>query len=308
MDLRADEAIPFKQLIQKLDRGNKLLRAWEIKGGISAQVTGLEILQPSGTIVRVIVRQHGENDLKRNPNIAADEYKLLEILTNEGLSAPRPYYFGQGGAIFTNPCLIIEYIEGSPEFSPSDLPDYIFQLAATLVKIHCFECEHLDLSFLPRQEEQYVKMVAAKKVNMDETLNQGLIRDVLKTTIPFSSLNKDVILHGDYWPGNILFIENKLASVIDWEDAALGDPLADLANGQLEILFLFGMAAMADFTHQYISLMPGLNLSHLPFWQLYAALRLASFPKWGLEKSKENIMRERHSSFVHQAISIIGKS
>ncbi|MBR8645501.1 hypothetical protein KEH51_19495 [[Brevibacterium] frigoritolerans] len=56
----------FEQLVKKLDQGNKLIRAWELMGGISANVTGLEILQSSGRIVKMSVRQHGDNDLKRN--------------------------------------------------------------------------------------------------------------------------------------------------------------------------------------------------------------------------------------------------
>ncbi|MFJ7755164.1 phosphotransferase family protein [Peribacillus muralis] len=304
---RAHEATHLELLVQKLDQANKLIHSWELKGGMSAQVTGLEILQPTGRIMRMIVRQHGENDLKRNPNIAADEYRLLKILTNEGLPVPTPYYFQQAGGIFTKSCLLIEYLEGKPDFSPANPALYIFQLAVHLVKIHRLDYDHLDLSFLPDQNESYVKMVQAEKENTDETLNRSLIRNVLKSAQPLPALNKDVILHGDYWPGNILFINDQLAAVIDWEDAALGDPLADFANCQLEILFQFGVKAMDDFSDHYESMMPGLNMSNLPFWQLYAALRLSSFPEWGLEKSKENIMRERHTSFVHQALNLIGK-
>ncbi|WP_285767025.1 phosphotransferase [Peribacillus sp. SI8-4] len=302
MDFMSPGSKRFEQLIQKLNQANKLIRSWELKGGISAQVIGLEILQPTGKTVRMIARQHGKNDLKRNPNIAADEYRLLEILKNEGLPVPAPYYFEQAEENDTKPCLLIEYVEGMPEFLPSNLADYIYQVAATLVHIHRLECEHLDLSFLPKQLEVCEKLIHGERVKMDETLNQGLIRNALQSTLPLPSLNKAVILHGDYWPGNILFIKDKLASVIDWEDAAIGDPLADLANGQLEILFHFGVKAMDDFTHHYASLRPNLNLTNLPFWQLYAALRLSSFPKWGLEKSKEKIMWERYTSFVLQAL------
>ena len=62
---------------------------------------------------------------------------------------------------------------------------------------------------------------------------------------------------------------------------------------------------MNDFTHQYKSMMPELNFTNLPFWQLFAALRLSKFPEWGLEKSKENSWKKRHKSFVRQAINQI---
>ncbi|MBK9125349.1 MAG: phosphotransferase [Chloroflexi bacterium] len=41
--------------------------------------------------------------------------------------------------------------------------------------------------------------------------------------------NRETILHGDYWIGNLIWEGDQLAGVVDWEDAAFGDPLADLA-------------------------------------------------------------------------------
>ncbi|MGE6613001.1 phosphotransferase family protein [Peribacillus sp. NPDC076916] len=296
----------FERLVHKFDQGNKLIRAWELKGGISAQVIGLELLQSSGRIVKMIVRQHGDNDLKRNPNIAADEHQLLGILKAAGLPVPMPYYLEQSCEIFSKPCLILEFIEGKSEFSPSNLNDHILQLAINLAKIHRVDCADLSLSFLPNVENTYVEMLNNKeRVLLDDTLNLSMIRDLLKSFMPLPAMNKKVILHGDYWPGNILWKEDKLVSIIDWEDSGLGDPLADLANSQLEISYHFGMQAMDDFTHQYKSMMPELNFTNLPFWQLFAALRLSTFPEWGLEKSKENSWRKRHESFVRQAINQI---
>ncbi|WP_260287502.1 phosphotransferase family protein [Peribacillus aracenensis] len=296
----------FERLVQKFDQGNKLIRAWELKGGISAQVTGLELLQSSGRIVKMIVRQHGDNDLKRNPNIAADEHQLLGILKAAGLPVPMPYYLEQSCEIFSKPCILLEFIEGKSEFAPSNLNDHILQLAINLAKIHRVDCADLSLSFLPKVENTYVELLNNKeRVLLDETLNLSMVRDLLKSFMPLPSMNKKVILHGDYWPGNILWKEDKLVSIIDWEDSGLGDPLADLANSQLEISYHFGMQAMDDFTHQYKSMMPELNFTNLPFWQLFAALRLSTFPEWGLEKNKENSWRKRHKSFVRQAINQI---
>jgi hypothetical protein len=38
----------FEQLVQKIDPHSKLLRTWALKGGISAQVTALELERPDG--------------------------------------------------------------------------------------------------------------------------------------------------------------------------------------------------------------------------------------------------------------------
>ena len=291
----------FAQVVQKIDPHSKLLRTWELKGGVSAQVTALEIERPGGHTQKMIVRQHGEVELKHKPHIAADEFKLLQVLHSVRLATPRPYHLDQSGEIFPTPYLVIEYIEGTPEFAPSNLPDLLLQLATQLSRIHAVDCSRLDVSFLPRQEQSYAEKLRERPAQVDESLDEGRIRDVLEEVWPIPQRNKTVLLHGDFWPGNILWKDGQLVAVIDWEDAALGDPLADLANSRLEILWAFGIDAMHSFTQQYRS-MTTIDFAHLPYWDLCAALRrVAQIAQWGLDDTTERTMRERHRWFTTQA-------
>lgn len=294
--------IRFERLVQKIDPQSKLLGTWTLKGGVSAQVTALEIKRPDGQTKKMIVRQHGEVDLKRNPHIAADEFKLLQILQSTGAATPVPYYLDQSGEIFPAPYIVIEYIEGKPEFAPSDLSEFILQLATHLSRIHQIDCSHLDLSFLPAQEDIYTKKLRERPAKMDDSLEEGRIRAALASIWPLPQRNKSVLLHGDFWPGNILWQDGQLAAVIDWEDAALGDPLADLANSRLEVLWAFGSEAMHRFTLHYKSI-TNIDLTHLPYWDLCAALRPASkISEWGLDNATEKTIRAGHRSFVAQAL------
>lgn len=119
----------FEQVVQKIDPQSKLLRTWKLTGGVSAQVTAFEIERPGSQTKKMIVRQHGKVDLKRNPHVAADEFQLLQLLQSAGLAVPRPYYLDQSGEIFSTSYVVVEYIEGKPEFAPANLSDLIFQLA-----------------------------------------------------------------------------------------------------------------------------------------------------------------------------------
>src|SRR5258706_13242476 len=78
----------FEKVIQKIVPQSKLLRTWEMKGGVSAQVTALEIEQNGDQTKKMIVRRHGAVDLKRNPHLAADESRLLQLLHRQ--HRPRP--------------------------------------------------------------------------------------------------------------------------------------------------------------------------------------------------------------------------
>jgi len=291
----------FEKVVHKIDPQSKLLRTWELKGGISVRVTVLEIERPDGHTQKMVVRQHGDVDLKHNPNIAADEFKLLQLLQSVGVAAPLPYHLDQSGDIFSTPYLVIAYIEGKTEFAPSNVPDFILQLATQLYRIHHVDCSHLDVSFLPQQEKRYAEKLKERPTNVDESVDEGHIRDVLESVWPLPQRNPSVLLHGDFWPGNIVWKDTQLAAVIDWEDAALGDPLADVANGRREILWAFGIDAMRSFTHQYQALTT-IDFTHLPYWDLCAALRTASqIAEWATDDISKKTMREGHTWFITQA-------
>jgi len=182
----------FDQVVQKLDPQSKLLRTWELKGGVSAQVTALEIERPGGLTKKMIVRQHGEVDLKQNPHIAADEFKLLQLLHSAGLAVPFPYHLDQSGEIFSKPYLVIEYIEGKTEFAPANITDFIHQFATHLSRIHAVDCSKLDVSFLPEQYKIYAEKLRERPVNVDESLDEGHIRYALESVWPFPQRNTSV--------------------------------------------------------------------------------------------------------------------
>jgi aminoglycoside phosphotransferase (APT) family kinase protein len=298
----------FEQLVQKIDPHSKLLRAWALKGGVSAQVTALEIERSDGQTQKMIVRQHGAVDLQQNPQIAADEFKLLQITQSAGLATPVPYYVDQSGDIFPTPYVVIEYVEGKTEFALDYMSDFIPQFATHLARIHAVDCSSLDLSFLPKQEQKYIRKVSKRPPKLDESIDEGRIRDVLESAGRLSQHNASVLLHGDFWPGNLLWKDGRLIAVIDWEDAALGDPLADLANSRLEILWAFGIDAMHSFTQHYQSI-TAIDFTNLPIWDLFAALRPAfKIAEWAGDDIAEQRMRERHKVFVAQAVEKLGVS
>jgi aminoglycoside phosphotransferase (APT) family kinase protein len=291
----------FEELVRQFEPESRLVRVWELEGGVSAQVTGLEIERPGGRSKKLVVRRHGPRDLQDNPNIAADEFRLLQIIRASGLPTPTPYHFDHSSEVFSTPCIVLEYVEGATVFAPSDLSEFIREMAAQLSRIHTLDCLNLDLSFLPDQSIQTAKTLGVRPEILDESIGEGRIRDALESLWPWTQRNESALLHGDFWPGNILWKDGRIATVIDWEDARTGDPLSELANTRLEMLWAFGIDAMNDFTDQYKSEMP-LDFSDLPYWDLYAALRPAfRIPDWVEGDVAEEAMRKGHRRFVTQA-------
>jgi aminoglycoside phosphotransferase (APT) family kinase protein len=292
----------FAQLVQQFEPGARLRRAWPLTGGVSALVTALEIERPDGQIRRMVVRQHGAADLQHNPQIAADEARLLQIVRVAGVAAPEPYHVDQSGAIFATPVIVVEYIEGSADEAPADLADRMAQIAAQLARIHAIDPATHDLTFLPDQTGRFT-MALAEPLDVGQSPEELRIRAALAPRWPPPQRNQAALLHGDYWPGNLLWRGGLIAAVIDWEDAALGDPLADLGNARLEITWANGDEAAELLTQRYQALAQ-VELAALPLWDLCAALRpAAKMAGWGLDAETERSMRAGLAQFIERAIA-----
>ncbi|OWJ63971.1 phosphotransferase family protein [Inquilinus limosus] len=284
----------LERVLRRLHPDARLLGARPLAGGVSAQVVALEAALPDGRTETVVLRRHGAADLARDPEIAAHEFRLLQALQAAGVPAPAPLHLDTSGTILPTPWLLQGFIDGDTEDGPADLDDRMRQIARALAAIHRVP----PLPFLPRQEAQAAALIARHRPEPDESLAEPRLRAALAAHWPPPRRNPPVLLHGDVWPGNLLWRGGRLQAVVDWEDAAAGDPLADLANARLELFLAEGGEAMAALTRSYLALTGidrAVDLGALPLWELWAALRpIAGLPGWGLNPAEERRLRRRY--------------
>lgn len=307
--------VQFEQIVQIVLPQGRLLRAWSLSGGISAEMTVLEVAMPDGLTQKLVVRQFGGEQSGQTLHPAAKEFQLLQITNTAGLATPKPYYLDLSGQILPAPYLVIEFVPGEMVLAPANRTTYLTQLADHLAGIHRFNGTDFDLSFLGEPITACAEMA---RPAVDKSLfDEAKIRAVLASYQLVESSTHLTLLHGDFWPGNSLWQDGQLVAVIDWEDAALGDPLMDLARSRSEIAWIFGLEAMNTFTACYQSLMP-LDYTHLPFWDLCAALRFirlfganladaaAYFAPFGRHDITPQTIVRDVQGFVSQALTALG--
>lgn len=311
--------IPFshtdlEQIAQRVKTGSTLIHTEALMGGASAQVILLDIRHLNGEMKKYLLRVHSEIDRTRNPHVASHEFKLLAALYAAGLPVPQPHYLDVSGEVFAIPYLVVDYIEGATHYAPQNLPNFLQQSVELLAKIHQIKQklplgEGAALDFLSNRAEHVLWWIGYQPEQLDEELDEGPLRDTLRGLFPLNQVNDDALLHGDFWAGNLIWQDGKLVGVIDWEDAEIGDPLSDLSIARLDILWAFGQTAMQDFTRAYQTLMPHLDYSNLPQWDLFSALRPANqlaawaamWKGYGRSDVTSTTMREAHHWFVQQA-------
>lgn len=299
--MEAEEA-ELRSIFQRGMPGAKVVTYRRLNGGVSARATLVELELPDGGLKRVIVRR---------PSYDADavvqrEYAVLARCASLGIASPVPCFTDRDTA-----AIVLDYVEGAPDFAPANLDDMLEQMAQQLVRIHGVPIDAHVAMLQPRRANA-ARNIAARSEQPDLALNEPELRRVVSSLWPWPQLNPDALLHGDYWPGNLLFDHGKLAAVIDWEEAEIGDPLADIAITRLDLAWAFGDETAETFTAHYRKL-SNIDCTHLPHWDLCTALRpLGQLSRWAGAYQAPPISRsditatsmaEGHRRFVERALS-----
>lgn len=290
------DADAFRALAQRLRPGCRLRASRRLTGGVSAIVHALELQDPEGRMQTVVVRQHADDDVKpRQQNVASMEHALLGVLHAQGWPVPRPLLLDTTGALLAGPCLVMSFVEGSTEVPAEGVDANIDVMADTLVRLHRFPAEQLPP--LPERLDPVPEL-------HDYLPDSPASRDLLQRLSAWSASvysGPPVLLHGDFWPGKLLWQGARLTAILDWEDAALGDPASDVAGCRLELRWKYGLAATARLTQRYLR-SSAIAAERLALWDLYvgsAAMRFMG--AWGLQPDREASMRAEANASVTSA-------
>tara|TARA_Y100001970_G_scaffold67351_1_gene85847 strand:+ start:71 stop:949 length:879 start_codon:yes stop_codon:yes gene_type:complete len=230
------------KLSDSLINYGEIINVSELSGGFSTDVFLLELTK-SENISKLVLRM--EAGLP-SENSAKTEYKLLECLKETTIPSAVPVYLDSSGSHLGRPFFISSYIEGTQNLGSKDDAFFIETIANQLKDIHMVNTDNLPKLPLRVDPLEGLLDYLPKKDNWIE------IREYIKE-LSFEKYNADFkLLHGDFWPGNLLWKSDNIVGVVDWDYAAIGDPLYDLAVSCLMFRYLYGRQDMESFKVAYI--------------------------------------------------------
>jgi aminoglycoside phosphotransferase (APT) family kinase protein len=172
------------------------------------------------------------------------EFRILDAIKDEPVRIPRPILSCADPGVFGTPFYVMERIDGLPiranlpaawAAAPETHGRALEELTDALAEIHAVEWNAGDLAplaprpdYLARQTARWLDQLASyggrelpAAAGIGTWLDQHRPRD-----------QEPALCHGDYKLDNVLFAPEpppRLLAVVDWEMAAIGDPLIDLA-------------------------------------------------------------------------------
>jgi aminoglycoside phosphotransferase (APT) family kinase protein len=315
----------FAAVVTAVEPGGRLLESSPLAGGLSAQSTVLLMERPGGDHRRLTVRQPRDPHDDGHALSLAEQFGLLVVLHDRGLPVPPPVLYDDSGRIFPRPYAVFDYVDGTPRMTTSDPEGTGRKFADQLAAIHQLELDRImtDLAAatdgggrqrnLRQRVEEVGRSLATTPVVLDDTLAEGPVRQALGRRWPPPQPERSVLLHGDFWAGNVLWRHDEIVGVIDWEEAGRGDPLIDVATTRLDLLWAFGRRSTQAFTDHYLS-RTTVDSAALALWDLAAALRpvgnlsswAADWAAFGRPEVTADRLRADHRWFVDRALEAAG--
>jgi len=294
-------------LLKNISPGSKFKSISEVEGSYSNYTHLIEAELPNSEIARFIVRRYAIFSNYDRGEKARREYKALEFAYKHSIPVPKPLYLDETGIILKTPGIVTGYVDGKIDLSPGDPVKWAEAMAETLAKIHCLPSAIEDNSFLLDADKEASWFLRDDYIpEFMKTYPRGM--DVLKAAFRLYPEIKKInpaLVHIDYWPGNILWKDQRIVAVVDWEEAAYGDPAIDVAYARMEMCVL-GFASAADRFLNIYEKLTGKQTANLLFWELAAAARPMYSPEtWNIIDA---LRRDRFDQFVENVLEKVDAS
>jgi aminoglycoside phosphotransferase (APT) family kinase protein len=193
---------------------------------------------------------------------------------------------------------LLRWLEGV-EVDPTVEPASVAGFLEVLHGLDTAPIRDLVLSFdewCRQQRKLEAAGLAALTRHIDDDLLSELRRLMKTLGDRIADCPRPSVIHGDLWYGNLLMRDRRLTGVLDWEFAAIGDPLVDYAA-----LWYLG----DDFMAALLAAL-GQSVADLPETvQYYRVLREFTGVTWSIDNDDEDELRESAAKVIDVAESIL---
>lgn len=267
-------AANLPQLLQRIAPGSVRSELSPLPGSYSNFTCLLRTETAAGEMRRFALRRYAVFGNYDRGEKARREFKTLQLLQANGIPAPVPIYLDDSGALLGTPGIVTQYVPGALVFAPEDPIAWAQKLAAALAQVHAIPCDATNRDFLLDANSEATWFIrgdqppAAMRAHAAGLSVWQTVSDMADQLPPRPA----ALVHLDYWAGNVLWHEGEIAGIVDWEEAACGDPGIDVGYARMDMVLL-GLSQAADAFLAAYEALRGEPVAHLGFWELVAAAR-----------------------------------
>lgn len=309
---RAPSRESLAVLCAAIQPGGRVGNVQRLRGGIASGMHAVKLTGPGDHHRWVVVRRYGKWRVEHHPRVAEQEWATLTALARVGAPTPLPLWLDTSGQLFGCPTLVTTRIPGRGLLAPRDLEGWVRQLAEALAQVHAAPLTESELDILVDQRQEVDQLLASDEPPsaLAGKLYGEEVWAAMRRAWPQIASSRHGLVHGDFWPGNTLWLRGRLSGVVDWEQVRHGDPAQDVACCRLDLTLLFGPETADQFLLAYLAA-ANEPVRQLFFWELsIAASALEDVEHWvdgyhdlGRTDVAPEIARDRLEHFTADALA-----
>ena len=230
------------------------------------------------------------------------EYRVMQALQGSEVPVPKLYAYSEDLNIVGTPFYLMEFLNGRvivdqslPGFTPTDRAAIYTDMNRVMAALHKVDVNAVGLETFGRAGNYFGRQIARWSRQYQESRSEDIsalesLIEWLPAHIPEG--DQTTIVHGDYRLDNLVLhpTEPRAISLLDWELATLGHPMADFAYhcmswhipaslwrgiGGLDLKAL-GIPSEADYIKQYGAATGFEGIEHWDFYIAYNLFRIAA--------------------------------
>lgn len=190
---------------------------------------------------KYVLRRKPVGQLLPGAHAVDREFRVQRALANSAVPVALVHALCEDDAVIGSAFYVMDYIDGRvpfdprlPEMRPDERRAVYASMNETIARLHMIDPAAAGLAdfgrpgnYLARQISRWTKQYRASETTTIAAMDNLI--EWLPRHIP--ALDETRIVHGDYRIDNLILhkTEPRVAAVIDWELATLGDPLVDFA-------------------------------------------------------------------------------
>jgi aminoglycoside phosphotransferase (APT) family kinase protein len=233
--------IPVSAVVQWLGRQGITLQVPVSAELISGGRSNLTFLLTDADRQQVVLRRPPMGGVLATAHDMSREWRFMTALGPTAVPVPDVLATTAGPEPLGVPCYAMGYVEGVVLHSAPSAESlnqaarwaFATNLVDTMVALHAVDIDEVGLAGIGKRDDYIGRQLRRWKRQWDQSGSTSIVEvdaahDMLGRRIPEQT--SATIVHGDFRPGNMICSPaGEVRAVLDWELAALGDPLADLA-------------------------------------------------------------------------------
>jgi aminoglycoside phosphotransferase (APT) family kinase protein len=222
------------------------ITGWKLASqGMSDETIFVDLASEAGDARTLVLRRYRSEGVCRELTDPERHFRVLRAVHGAGVPVPEVLWFEADPGLLGGPFFVMRRVAGSVPvpWSPDGrgflkaagegpIGD---QFVEILARIHSLELPSLDLGGLhaPGPGRDFARERVAFLAALVRRYRQDP-EPIFEDALGWLGQNPPeavatTLVHGDYRTGNLIYEKDRIAAVLDWEFASIGDPMLDVA-------------------------------------------------------------------------------